>query len=306
MKKFLLNFLKFICAFILMMGIFEIFIINLPSEFKNKSSYLNENKDDIEILFLGSSHTQKAVNPEFIDSKSINLAHVGQSLDTDLYLLKKMTNQLKNLKLVFIELSYHILEEEPDGKDHWRNHLYLKYYNLNKFERPSFFLDQSLIYSNPKFFLRQIIFNKRNEKFNDYGYNLNDVNIFKGLNYNIESISNSSYKRLKHRHKEINLSFYNKNIKILNDFVEICKKQNIRIIVHIPPVYKTYINEMDYEKKNRRDSLINFFDFKKVNIINWEFENLDVKLFSDDDHLNKDGAELYSRFLNKKINSTTY
>ena len=63
---------------------------------------------------------------------------------------------------------------------------------------------------------------------------------------------------------------------------------------------------MDYEKKNRRDSMINFFYSKKVNIINWEFESLDVKLFSDDDHLNKDGAELYSRFLNNKINLTTY
>lgn len=302
MKNYLSNLFGFICALLLAMLVLEIILNTFPSEFKMKSNYLERNKDDVNVLFLGSSHTQKAVNPEYISHKAINLAHVGQSLDTDLYLLKKMIKELNQLQLVVIELSYHILEEEQDGKKHWRNHLYLKYYNLNKFERPTFFWDKSLIYSNPKFFLNQIVLKKRNEKFNNYGYNLNDINIFKGFNYDSLAIKRSAQNRMKFRHKEVSLINFNNNLKIVNEIIEMCESRNIRLIVQIPPVYKTYRDEMIDSKRNRLDSVINILESKAIPVLNHEKSDFDIKLFSDDDHLNEFGAESYSRLLDKEIN----
>ena len=69
--------------------ILEVLIQNIPNEYSYKKSYLDSNSNEIEVLFLGSSHVYYGVNPEYISANSFNASHIAQTLDYDYAILKK-------------------------------------------------------------------------------------------------------------------------------------------------------------------------------------------------------------------------
>ena len=67
----------------------ELLIRNIPNDYKLKKSYLDENSNKIENIFLGSSHTYYGIRPEIIIGNSFNASHISQGIYCDYRILKK-------------------------------------------------------------------------------------------------------------------------------------------------------------------------------------------------------------------------
>ncbi len=272
--------------------------MNFPEAVKN--NYINDNADKIEILFLGSSQVERAINPEYISRPSINLANSSQTLFEDYTILKFFRPKLVNLKLVVLEISYDVLERDKSHVLPLVDHKNLRFYGVNTFGSSLSIQDYFLFNSNPKFFsnkLEDFFFDKSNENLNQYGF---DEDKYDGLyshsdNFIIENIEN-----------DLN---YSKNIDILNSLLTYCKKENLHILIYHPPTHAPYnalrspklINKWKLllQELNQKQPSLHFF-------IDDENSLFTRKYFDDANHLNPLGAEKATKILDSIIVNEFY
>jgi len=159
MTKFLINFTKFLIPFVILLIALELYVVYFPSTFNKKANYLQRHKDDIEVLVLGSSHNQNAINPEWMQFainpewmhlNCLNLANASQDIQLDEALFFRYATQLKKLKLVIFELDYFSLEEKNDATN-FRLPWYKRFFDIEPY--PISLLHKISIYSSqPSFF----------------------------------------------------------------------------------------------------------------------------------------------------------
>lgn len=309
MKKFIIKSLLFISVLLFSFVFIEIYLQFFPSAFQLKANYLKNNKSKIEVLILGSSHNQTAINPEFISLTTANIAFSGQDVSLDNKLLKKEITSLPNLKFVLLELSYHTLEMK-NNTDYERNPLYLRFYNINNFERGLHLKDYSIFLSDPKLYLKVLNPFFKMPLFNKYGFELKiskyekSMNRFQNLNYDTSKIDKDYKNAFIERHKYQDLSAFNLNTILFNNLIELCLSKNIKPIIVIPPVYKNYFTQMIKEKKCRSDKFLLSTTKKHPDILVIDFENTEffnVRDFMNEDHLNPEGAKKFSKIINSVI-----
>jgi hypothetical protein len=284
--------------------ILEILLQNANGTFPNKARYFKNNRENIEIIILGSSHNQNAINPGiFPEKNTANLAYGHQDLNLDLKLLKKAINECPNLKLVIAELSYHTLEF-INKDDYWRNNLYLRFYNISP--KNSFSLypwNYSILFSN-LFFYRNYYLRERGNlekyKINEFGFIQNDFyGRFLSYNYDSAKIEKNDIK-VQTKFNYRNFKALRKNKKIVKEIIRISRKNNLEIIFVSPPVYATaYSNYLDDKKMARTKFLeeINK-EFEEVTFLNYEeSDTFHIKDFKNDDHLNTRGANKFTEIL---------
>lgn len=117
MKKLWKIFVKLICAFIphhrwrkivrdylLRRSSYEkiTYFKNIFLEIKTKQIELLNHADNIETLFIGSSHVAYGFNPAFFSQTAFNLGSTSQDLFTSYHLIKYFKDKCPNLKTVFL------------------------------------------------------------------------------------------------------------------------------------------------------------------------------------------------------------
>lgn len=279
-------------------------IVNSNTAFNIKYKYIKNNKD-IKCLFLGSSHTQNGVNPEFIKIKTANLAYSSQDVNIDYHLFEKYISNCENLKYVVLELDYHTLFRRHDNK-FFRLPWYYYYHNIN-------INDQKLLYkfllypSNQKFFnifLENKYIQKNNkEEYNKYGFIVNDFHdVFEQFNNDSLEILNSSKLRLINRHKEVSNESFKKNLFQIEQIIKSCNEKKVKVFLLKTPVYYTYINNyISFKNEERVKAIIELNKKYDVEVLDYEFFLKSTKYYKNDDHLNPLGAEKLSKELNKKL-----
>src|SRR5574339_19425 len=98
MSKFLRNLCLFLLPVFFLGSVMEGLIRNIPNDYSYKRGYLDKNAGSIEVLFLGSSHAYRDIDPALIHANSFNAAYVSQSLYYDNRILKKYETQWSHLK----------------------------------------------------------------------------------------------------------------------------------------------------------------------------------------------------------------
>ena len=133
MNKFIKKTLLFCVPVLIFILIMELLLRNIPNDYSYKKKYLDQHSNEIQILFLGSSHAYRAINPKFIHSNSFNAAYVSQSLDYDIEILKKYEKQSKQLKYIVITIDYMSLFSRLETEvESWRVKNYTVYYGFNR------------------------------------------------------------------------------------------------------------------------------------------------------------------------------
>jgi hypothetical protein len=302
MKKFLLSFLLFIFPFLLLLGAIEWYVLFYPSTFNRKANYLKKNISQIQTLILGSSHNQNALNPAFFHSPTINLANAGQDVQIDSALFFNYISQLKSLKQVILEIDYHTMEEKNDSL-YFRIPWYCRFYNIELYKVS--LLNKFSVYSSSPSFFNKVLLDEINPKkiryrLNNYGFILNDFpGVMEALKYDSLELAKTAPARLKDKHTNQSAEIFNNNRLKIDAIIQYCLLHKIKVILISTPMYVTYIQNEISEKNRRRKNYIDSL-IKLPPIQYYDFENnknFTVYDFKNDDHLNSNGANKFSKLM---------
>ncbi len=307
--KFLKLCMWFFGPLIVICIILEMLTLNIPSNFKIIGSYLDTNKNNIEVLILGSSKLQSAINPEWIDRPAINLASSSQHLTEDFSLMKGIIDRLPKLEYVIFELSdLHLeLPLRTDGK-YWKNNIFLKYYGVNAFDRPTYFGDRLIFLSNASFFFYEVEdhYIRENEvtELNKYGFDTNRYpGAFKTLDYDEKKIEDSNFLTISWEDPKV----FKKNSAFVFKMLDYLKSKNKKVIICTNPNYKAYLPKANHNAMHRRDSILDVAKerYSNVVIFDKESDTLSYKVsdFKDTNHFNPDGAKVFTIQLNRLLDS---
>lgn len=306
-RTFLTYALSFFIPVILGYVLVESITLSLPSPFEINKVILEEKANEIQTLILGSSQMSHAINAELLSNHTINLASGNQHHNTDLKLFKALHPRLKNLKTVIIEVSYSHFELPHNGKDFWKNSVFLKYYDVNCFERVVYFKDKLIYLSFPSFFSEKIIdhyWTKEDPSgFNSFAFDtLNYNGTFKNLLYDekrIAEIPNFKINTIEDPEIfEINSQFF-------FEMLDVLYRSGVDVILCSPPMYKTYLHRRNPAILQRRDSILQVAlkKYSNITIISKEEDTLsfDVKDYWNQSHLNPNGAMKFTKMIDNVI-----
>ena len=293
MRNFLIRVIQILSfTFIILLSI-EILFREIPNSYSIKILDLEYKQvDKLEGIYFGSSHSFLGINPEYSKINSINLANVSQSIDLDKEIFDRKINYFKNLKTVFIEISYFSLgSRTEEGMESWRKNIY-DYYLRNN---PYILLSR---FPSPKTSIKSII------KYYIRGKTV-DINSY-GHQIRYEKITNNNL--LKQDSKIASLRHFNelsgRNKIIYFEFINLLLSNDISVVVHVPPVTKDYKEVFDINQRIFVESFLSDLRnrFDRINVLDNSSLFVDrYDLFYDSDHLNSKGAEEYTKFLNRFI-----
>jgi hypothetical protein len=308
MKKFLRSFSKFILPFIILVVAIELYVLYFPSTFNRKAHYLHDNMGTAELLVLGSSHSQNALNPEFLQLKTVNLANPGQDVQIDSALFFRYVPDMKQLKMVILELDYFTLEEKND-KENFRLPWYKRFFGIELYPIP--LKSQISIYASSPSFFNKVLVDAINPKkttyhINQYGFITNDFpGVMKDQNFDSLSLAQTAKERLKNTHTKESVENLLFNRSKLNSMISYCNANKKQVLLLSNPMYTTYINNelkgKIERKKQYLDSLLQAAP--SVHYYNYEQDpRFTVYDFKNDDHLNSDGAKKYTLIVDSIVN----
>ena len=300
MNKFIKKVLIFSMPVIIFIILMEVFLREIPNDYSHKKNYLDTHSNEIETLFLASSHTYRGINPEIIHSKSFNAAYVSQSIDYDLEILKKYENRTAKLKFIVIPIDYFSLYNRLEtGVESWRIKNYNIYYGFNR----SYYFKDNFEILNGKtlenlfrivnFYLKT----DSNITCNELGWGF--LNNSKN-NQDLFATGKTATKRHAKRQK----SFFNENVVLLNDIISIAKSKRVKVIFYTSPAYKTYVSQLNKQQLQRTVTTITNIASSNTNVKYFNFlsdKSFDAKDFFDADHLNEIGAEKFSKKMDSII-----
>ena len=77
MKRFLIKILIFFLFTLVIAIVIEFVVRSAPNPYKHKISLIEKQKEDVQLLILGSSTADNGINPRFFDKNALNMALGG-------------------------------------------------------------------------------------------------------------------------------------------------------------------------------------------------------------------------------------
>jgi hypothetical protein len=291
MRKFVFKMVIFVVLFssiFISSEMFTSWYITLNADFKLKSNP--------HYIVLGHSHPECAFNDTII-SNLVNLSESGESYYYTFQKTKKILEQNKSIKIVFIEFTNNQISEIMNDWIWGMDNISNKYSKLSPFinledkllllnNNPSNFvhgISLSLRYSLPRILKNNFDYTK---SIGAYRYLIRDKTDSLIVNQNKKILKNKSYNK-----------FSLKNIEYLDKIIKCCKKYSVKVYLIRSPLhqkYEGYNNEFQFEKLlSSKYSGIEFLDFSKFPLKNTEFGDLE--------HLNYRGSTKFSIWFNDLI-----
>lgn len=276
--------------------------------FHNKAQYFKQHQNEFEVMFLGSSHTYRAINPEEMKVSALNMANGGSALNLDYKMAKHFIPKLPNLKVLFLELSYQSLERSQ-GEDYLKNNLYKIYFDVDNYSHGMPLRDHMLLLSNPREYLRILWVELRYpKKLNASGFLEEDSGKIKSrfsyYHYDPEQIYKTRARYLRGRHNEISPELVAEHVKMIKDLERDCEARGIQLILMSPPKYFLYNDAAIPEKLARRDSVATAFE--RDGIPFWNYERAlekETDYFANEDHLNPEGATVFTSLIQDRLSA---
>lgn len=275
-------------------------------------------QENIDVLLLGSSHSYRSLDPAILDEAwGMNTFNGGTSSQQPVagyYLLKEIGKE-NNLSRVYMEVYYDLMS----GNETWQSPTAA--YIISDYMKPSFNRLMFLWDTGGKDYLMHgLVLGRRNwEMLFDFSYwkeNLqkkstadyrnyvyvsadNEEYAGKGFVYNREMIESGSFAATEAFSPVNHEAVSEENQKYLNKIIDYCRDNGIEVIFYSAPVpdfrlagcenYDSYVEQMRsfLEKKG-----VPYYDF---NLCRSDYLKMEDSCFKDDNHLNGEGAEIFTR-----------
>lgn len=293
MKKFIKRTLIFCLPVLIFLISLEITLRHIPNDYSYKKDYLDKHSKEIEILFLGSSHTYYGINPQFIEGNSFNASHVSQTLNFDWAILEKYRNELDHLKYIVVPVDYFTFYLRlQNGVENWRVKNYQIYYNINAGNKVSDYFE----ITNGR--LKDNI-NRAFRYFTKQGYNdITCSNLGFGTVFNLAGQDlASSGKEAALKHTIRSNKYFNENVSILNDIISFAKSKKIQVVLFTSPAFKSYVEHLSSQQLDTTIAEVRSIAQSNSNVTYYNFlkdSSFTDKDFFDADHLNQSGAKKFS------------
>ncbi|MGA2405801.1 MAG: hypothetical protein ABSF81_03505 [Bacteroidales bacterium] len=290
MKRFNFKVLAFLLPIIIIGGLMEFMLRQMPNVYRYKSNYLDKNSNNIEVLFLGSSHSFFGLNPVYTKKRSFNASHVSQTLDYDLLILKKYENKWSDLKYIVLPISFFSLFEKMESsKEAWRAKDYCIYFKIQSSKYLPYYTEMLSGQLLTNFKRLYSYYWKKSD-------NIACTELGWGTSYNSKYSKNliESGKEAAKRHRITDDQYFEEMTLVLDSIIGFSRKYKIELILFTPPAFESYRDNLDQGQINRTTQTV----INKVNKCNncSYFNFLEDKSFIrsdfyDADHMNEFGAK---------------
>lgn len=283
---------------------FELLLRDIPNDYSFKKNYLNTNSNNIEVLFLGSSHIYFGINPEYFSRKSFNGAHISQSLNFDLAILEKYKDRWKNLKYIIIPIDYFSMYSTLEGGiENWRVKNYSIYYNISTYGNywSGFEIFNGKLPSNISRTKSYLFNGKSDITCNKFGFGTTYKS--KDKKDLIETGKTASKRHTKEL--ENNQSTFSENIQTINSIIEFANSHNLKIIFITCPAYSSYRENLNPIQLDNSVNFIKNLSAKNTNAAYYNFltdKTFIAEDYYDADHLNEIGAKKLTSKMDSIIN----
>lgn len=300
MKYFLKKLFLYVLLLISFIGLF--FIINEILITKNELLTIESQKNK---LIIGASRTANAINDKYLEG-SLNLSGAGDPLFYSFIKIRTFKKNNPNIDTIILSLDNRTLNSKNVNRFYRPVSLESKlpnYFNLLSTDdfKQVFNINMYSTFKAtlfiPKYTLkliRNIILKPNNNKnLNIGGY----IEVKHVVNQDV--IDNF---KLNDNFKKYNLSEI--EIETLKRIVDFCKLNNIELIFINPPMHPVMYNSMEYQ-----EGKVIFDNFLIANYPNHtylDFSNhfLPESCYADLIHLNKSGAEIFTKKLNQLLKTS--
>lgn len=280
------------------------------------------NQENIDVLFLGSSHVFCGVDPAVLEEewgKDVYLAATSvQKPDVSYYLLNEAVKQY-DLETVYLDMYYWQYRDNPKERTQYQmDYIYcVTDYMKFSWDKVKFLLDASGVefYLDSFFvparygdrildaeYVEQVIKSKRSAEYQNYECpeELSQT-YYKGFIHSWGALENGSLIYMSGSAavepiREEPISEY--SLKYLNKIIRLCKENDIELVLFATPMtdyhtavignYDTYLQTV---RGIAEQNEIAFYDF---NLLKEEYNDYADELFLDSHHLSGAGADVFS------------
>lgn len=235
MKLLVKKLLFFLFPFFLLFIYVEKKLYDIHEHRVKKINFENQ-LDSIELLILGSSHSELSINPRHLTPKTYNLAMGGQSIYYSCALIEKYLHKIPKLRIIMLETSYLFLYLDTKIKSK-RNISYYYFWNVKKPNYPVLKIENFLLVANysPKNIIGSV--------FSTLSSSIQEFKV--GQDGWIKKDSNGSFKNTTDKFglktlEQMKNEYINSS-DILENTISLIKKlkdRNITLILIDPPVHK--------------------------------------------------------------------
>lgn len=320
--------LMFCALFIISGKIFRYLLIDDTSSYTRITFHEMYNQDNIDVLFVGSSHCYRTFIPEIFDStwgiNSYNAGTSSQKLDGT-YMVIKEAVRYYDIKHIYLELYYNVAFATYKDRTEMT-----QVYIISDYLRPSLDKIQYLIHASssdyyvnsfiparrnwPKLFdieyVKNLLIKKQSVDYKNYAYTYvtRDTEWYAGKGYvaNNNAIEGWNYFSNKNWN---NVDFDDVSddwMNTLRDIIAFCEKEEISLTLVSAPISNfmlsgigNYDEYVELVQTIIYDTDVDYYDF---NLCKEEYFPNTSTLFEDADHVNRYGAELASHLLADFIN----
>ncbi len=267
-------------------------------------------EDDIDVLFVGASHTYRSFDTSLIEKTTglncFNAGSSSQQLQGSYYLIKE-ANEHSGIKRVLLDITYSMQHLEKPGvtqtyilTDYMRKGSNKNSYLWSSFGVDGYINDILPILHGVSFSPRNVYEHINHQYLNDsYDYLTFENEEYRGQGfvYNHEVYQGDSYEIEMSIDATQPLSDF--SMKYLADIIEYCKANNIELILCEPPMPDGLLsrepNFQSYVERIRTVADENELKYWEFNLAEPELLKLDATCFCDNNHLNGYGAEVFSK-----------
>lgn len=299
-KKYFYKTIIFITIFVILIFLSNLsyyyIVIKNTNLYKNQKQFEELYNDDLNIIFFGDSFPALAVNPEYIQN-SFNYAVPGERYDQTFYKVKSVLSRKSQVKTIVLPYDTHAFSriDSDNNRYHyiwyWSN--FIPANELEKITGKSkikLTVNKYLPFvGNGKDYITVFLLNEKTEMYKGWQKNYNTtqpvISSSQGNNGITEQI------------------IRNDLIKSFMDTIRYAEENNKTIILIKYPNLTAAINGKEDDKSkifySRMDNEIK--KIKNIHILDYRNFSKDNNLFSDPNHLNYRGAEIFSKKLNNDL-----
>jgi len=284
--------------------VIEILLRNIPNEYAYKKKYLDNESNNTQIVFIGASDAEGGFNPIYTTKRSFNAAHPAQSMDYCYEILRKYDNKWEKLEYIVLAVSYPSLFMKLGqvSFEGWRIKDYIIYYKIRINKKIKYYAEifnGRLIYHFDRLFLYYVK-NKDEIYCSEQGWYVTYYSPPK------DSLIKAGIKRAHILTIPKDQQRFDEMKSAIDSIIGFSKKHKCKVILCTPPLYWSYIENVDKYQYDLTFNTIEKLARENDNCIYINFLN-DPRFkdedFMDGDHLNGYGAKKMTLVIDSLINN---